>query len=192
MARVVLMQGLIDALSSLNLALEAGERLSRGGRGALLGWAELLVAAFLVAATLAMLRGHARFGRWVEGLAGAVLLLDGLSKTYGPKGHPSWALTLNGLVLIGIGALAPQLEARREARRGLRLDDGGLTYRRNRWRRFVVARGDIREVAIGPRDALVHTTDGRSLRIDLTDLRNRAQVERGLREWATATGVPLT
>ncbi len=182
----------IDGLSAVNLALEARARLARGGGAAALGWAELAVAVLLAAATVAMLRGRRHFGRWVSGLAGVVMLLDGLSKTYGPKGHPSWALTLNGLLLIGLAAIAPRLEARRAARRVLRLDGGGLTYRRNRWSGFAVRREDVVALSIGERDAVVRLRDGGERKIDLAGLHERGEAETALRDWAAAHDVPST
>lgn len=182
----------IDGVSSINLALEARERLARGGGAALLGWAELAVAALLAAATVAMLRGRRHFGRWVSGLAGVVLLLDGLSKTYGPKGHPSWALTLNGLLLIALAAIAPRLEARRASRRMLRLDADGIAYRRSRWSGFAVRREDVVALSIGERDALVRLRDGAERKIDLAGLHERGDAETALRNWAAAHDVPST
>ncbi|HEV8242225.1 MAG TPA: hypothetical protein VGS57_22855 [Thermoanaerobaculia bacterium] len=186
------MMAALDGLSGLNLALEARERLSRGGGATVLGWAELAVAAVLLITTVAMLRGRRHFGRWVSGLAGIVLLLDGLSRTYGPKGHPSWALTLNGLVLLTMTGLAPRLEARRRARRVLRLDGEGIIYRRNRLRRFTVPRANIASLVIDGPTALVRTRNGGERRIDLGDLHNRDEAEAALRAWAAAAAVPVS
>lgn len=119
-----------------------------------------------------------------------MLLLEGWSKTYGPKGHPSWALTLNGLVLLVMAVLAPRLAAFRAARRSLRLD-GGIAYRRNRFRRFAVTRDEVAALSFGDREAVLQTRDGRSFRIDLADLHNRDEVEAALRTWAAAHGVAL-
>ena len=189
MERAETMMALLDGVSAINLALEGRERLARGG-AALLGWAELAVAAVLVATAVAMLRGRHHFGRFVSGLAGVVLLLDGLSRIYGPKGHPSWALTLNGLVLLAVAALAPRLAARREALRALRLDDTGISYRRTRFRRFAMPRAEIAGLAIDERAAVLRARDGRERRIDLGDLHNRDEAEAALRAWAAAHGVP--
>lgn len=180
----------LDGVSSINLALEARERLARGGGAAALGWAELAVAALLAAATVAVLRGRRRFGRWVSGLAGIVLLLDGLSKTYGPKGHPSWALTLNGLLLIALALIAPRLEARRASRRVLRLAGDGITYRRNRWQGFAVRREDVVALSIGERDAALRLRDGGEHKIDLAGLHDRSEAEAALRAWAATHDVP--
>ena len=192
MERAETMMALLDGISAINLALEARERLARGAGAAVLGWAELAVAAVLAAAAVAMLRGRRHFGRFVSGLAGVVLLLDGLSRTYGPKGHPSWALTLNGLVLLAVAALAPRLAARREALRVLRLDRDGISYRRNRLRRFAMARAEVAGLAIGERAAVLRARDGGERRIDLADLHNRDEAEAALRAWATAHDVPTS
>ena len=191
MERAETMMALLDGISAINLALEARERLARGAGAAALGWAELAVAALLVATAIAMLRGRHHFGRFVSTLAGVVLLLDGLSRTYGPKGHPSWALTLNGLVLLAVAALAPRLAARREALRVLRLDGDGISYRRNRFRRFALPRGEIAGLAIDARAAVLRARNGRERRIDLDDLRNRTEAEAALRAWAVAHDVPM-
>ena len=191
MERAETMMAGLDGVSALNLALEARERIARGGGAAALGWAELAVAAVLVAAAIAMLRGRPHLGRFVSGLAGIVLLLDGLSRTYGPKGHPSWALTLNGVVLLVMTALAPRIAARRDAARVLRLDGNGISYRRNRFRRFAIPLSEIAGVAIDERAAVLRVRDGRERRIDLADLHTRAEAEAALRAWAAANGVPI-
>jgi hypothetical protein len=190
--KVERVQAAIDGVSAVMLALEARERLARGGGAAALGWAELAVAALLAAATIAMLRGRSHFGRWVSALAGLVLLLEGLSKTYGPKGHPSWALTLNGLLLLAMAAMAPRFEAWRARRRVLRLDDEGISYRRSRLRAFEVRRGDVASVAIGETLALVRTRGGRERRIDLADLHDRSEVVAALGAWSAAHGIEVT
>ena len=190
MERAETMMAALDGVSALNLALEGRERLARGGGAAVLGWAELAVAAVLLVTAIAMLRGRRHLGRWVSGLAGIVLLLDGLSRTYGPKGHPSWALTLNGVVLLVLVLLAPRLAARREALRVLRLDGDGISYRRNRFRRFAVSRAEIAGIAIDDRSAVVRRRQGGERRIDLADLHNRDEAEAALRAWAAAHGVP--
>jgi len=182
---------LVDVISALTLAGAARERLDRGGGAAAIGWAELAVAALLVLATVAMLRRRGALAGWTGGLAGGVLLLEGLSKIYGPKGHPSWALTLNGVVLVVASALGPRLAARRKARRALRLSDGGLAYRRSRMRRFTLSRAEVDSLTLDPTHAIVRTTAGDERRIDLADLHNRADVEAALRTWAAAQGVPV-
>jgi hypothetical protein len=188
--RLETMQALVDAVSAFTLGVQARERLDQRGPMAVFGWAELAIALLLVAATVALLGRRRRYGRWISALGGIMLLLEGWSKTYGPKGHPSWALTLNGLALLVLAALAPWIETRRAARRVLRLD-GGVTYRLNRFRGFQVARHDVAALSIGEPAALVRTRDGRTLRIDLADLRNREEVEAALRAWATERGVSL-
>jgi hypothetical protein len=185
------MQALLDGISGVTLALQARERLGRGGPAAALGWAEIAVAVLLVATAVALVRGRHHLGRWVSALAGVVLLCEGIAKTWGPKGHPSWALTLNGLVLLAMTALAPVLEARRARLWALRLDGAGLSYRRGLFRRFAVRREQIARVEINARAAHVRLRNGRGLRLDLADLHNHDELEAALRKWAAAVDIEI-
>jgi hypothetical protein len=181
---------LVDAVSALNLGLAARSRLGAGGGAEALGWAELAVSAGLVVAAVLVAKGRASFGRWISALAGLVLLLEGMSRIYGPKGHPSWALTFNGVVLLAMAAAAPWLEQRRRARRFLRLDDEGAEYRRNRLRSWSVRRADVVACKIGANEALLRTGNGKTLRVDLADLHNRDDATAALRSWAAAHAIP--
>jgi hypothetical protein len=185
------MTALVDGVSALTIALEARERLARGGPAAALGWAELGVAALLVVTAVLVVRGRSELGRWVSGLAGVVLLLEGVSKTWGPKGHPSYALLLNGLVLLAVAGAAPWLDGRRRALRVLRLDDDGVGYRRNRFRRFSARREEIARVTLDGRAAILHARDGGTHRIDLADLHNADAARDALVAWASSHGVPI-
>jgi hypothetical protein len=182
---------LIDGFSAVSLALEARERLDGGGPTSVLGGAEILVAGLLVVVAVLALRGRSEYGPWVSGLAGVVLVLEGLSKTWGPKGHPSWALVLNGAVLLALAARAPWFDERRRARRVLTLDDDGVAFRRNRFRRFTLRREDTARLTLDTGEAVFHTRDGRPRRIDLADLHNAAEVSAAIRAWASEHAVPI-
>jgi hypothetical protein len=181
---------LVDAVSALNLGFAARDRLGAGGGAAALGFLELAVSVALLVAAVLVVTGRASFGRWISALAGVVLMLEGMSRMYGPRGHASWALTLNGVALLAVAIAAPWLEKRRRARRFLRLDDDGAQYRRNRLRFWRVSRADVVYCAIGTDEAVFHTTRGRTFRVDLADLHNRDEASAALRSWAAAHGIP--
>jgi hypothetical protein len=184
---------LVDAISGLTLGFAAWERIGRGGGAAALGWAELAVSAALLVAAVLVAMGNGAVGRWIGLFAGLVFLLEALSRIYGPKGRPSLAHALNGIVLMAVAYLSPWLEERRRARRMLTLDDHGVSYRRSKLRgNWYVPRVHLVRCSIGADDAVLYTHDGRERRIDLADLHNRAEVENALIAWAAAHGVPAS
>lgn len=183
---------LVDAISGLTLGFAAWERIGRGGGAAMIGWAELAVSAALLVAAVLVAVGNRAVGRWIGVFAGLVFLLEALSRIYGPKGRPSLAHALNGIVLMSLAYLGPWLEDRKRARRILRLDDHGVSYRRNRLRSWYVPRVHLVRCWIGADEAVLYTRDGRERRIDLADLHNRAEVEAALSAWTAAHGVPTS
>lgn len=184
---------LVDAISGLTLGFAAWDRIGRSGGAAALGWAELAVSAALLVAAVLVALGHREVGRWIGVFAGTVFLLEGVSHIYGPKGRPSLAQALNGIVLLALAYLSPWLEQRRRVRRILTLDDHGVSYRRRKLRgNWYVPRVSLLRCWIGPDEAVLYTRDGRERRIDLADLHNRAEVEAALSAWAAAHGVPMS
>ncbi len=189
--RIQRMSVALDGISAINLAVEARDRLGRGGGTSVFGWVELGVAALLAVATVMLVRGRAALARWVDGLAGAVMLLDGFGRAFEPHRHIGWPLVLNGVALLGVAVAAPWIDARRSSRRTLRLDGDALAYRRFRFRRFTVPRAEISGLVFAPDQVSIHTRSGRPRRINLADLHNRDEVETALRTWASSWGVPV-
>lgn len=181
---------LVDAISGITLGFAAWERIGRGGGAALLGWAELAVSAALLVAAVLVAIGNAKVGRSIGVFAGLVFLLEAVSHIYGPKARPSLAQALNGIVLMALAYLGPWLQDRKKRQRLLRFDYSGVSFRRNRFRRWLVPRSEIVRWSIERDEALLHTRDGGARRIDLADLYNRDEAAAALRAWGAAYAIP--
>lgn len=190
MERAERLASLVDAISGITLGFAAWERIGRGGGAAMLGWAELAVSAALLVAAVLVAIGNDKVGRSISVFAGLVFLLEAMSRIYGPKGRPSLAHALNGIVLMGLAYLDPWLHDRKRRRRLLRFDAGGVSFRRNRLRRWFVPRTEIVRWSIERDEALLHTRDGGARRIDLADLYNRDEAAAALRAWGAAYAIP--
>ena len=171
--------------------LTAGlDRLSAGGTA--FGVVELAGAAALGAAVVRELRAPpderpARIG-WLNLLAAAVLLGEWYVRWSG--GGKLFSPTLLSAVVAAVLAfMHPVIQRRQRARRALRIDDGGITITRGRFRRFTARWGELRAVDVDEDALRFVDADGRERRVSLRMIGNRDEVARAVVDAAGRMGV---
>ena len=176
-------------------------RASGGGLPLLLGSAEILTGALVIAAfvrdLLAVRRstresthvGQAAHGvHWFDIVLAAMLATEAVAHWH-ETGHLPRPTVLMAAVMLTIGLFHGRMIAGRTRRRSLRLTSQGVTIGGRFFTRFTASWSDIDRIDIDATRATIVTRAGRTRGLDFRDLQNAEQV-RGALE--TARGHAIT
>ena len=159
------------------------------GSSALFALALLAAGALLLIVAGRELRGiESRHAGSLNLVAGAALLTE-WAVTVADRGRLFRPTLLAGLLSIGLGLFHHRLGARQRNRRVLRVDDEGVSFRLNVFRRFQVRWSELASISIEPSEILLARRDGGFHRIPLARLANADEVREAIRRASVETGI---
>jgi hypothetical protein len=125
---------------------------------------------------------------WFDLASGVLLLFEAF---HSPHQKPAYLRPqfFTGVVMLGFGVLHGRLHTRQEQRRYLKLDNRGLEVRLGPFRRFAIARQNLKSMQLSETSVVLHQVDGKSRTVPLARMRNSAEIRQGLTEYARAAGV---
>ena len=113
---------------------------------------------------------HAHHGvDWIDICIGIMLMVEAWSK-YHASGHIARPTLLLALVMIALGVTHGRLLAFGARRRELRIDGDGISVATKPFNRMSLKWPEVASIEIGDRWAVISATNGRSRRIDLSDV----------------------
>jgi hypothetical protein len=112
---------------------------------------------------------------WIDLFLAAMLATEAFSHQH-RTGHLPRPTILLSVLMLALGLLHGRIADRQARRRSLRADDRGISIGGRFFTRFTATWPDIARIDIGDRYATIATRDGRTKKIDLDDLRNRADI----------------
>ncbi len=188
-------QKLQHAIPSFIVLGDGISHLSHNPRGAelALGVAEV-VAAVLVIGTVA--RGFRQLRRqlstpsddvhvhhgvdWIDICLGGMLSVEAYAK-YAATAHIPRPTIVLAIAMFAIGLLHGRLAAWGDSRRELRVSADGISMPSRRpFSRVTMAWAEVAEIEVGDRSAVVVATDGRTTRVDLTEVMQPAAIRDAL------------
>lgn len=123
--------------------------------------------------------GHAHGVDWIDIFIGIMLGVEAYAK-YHATSHLPRPTILLAAAMITIGLLHGKIAASGDRRRELRVDTDGISLPTRPFQRMTLSWADVGAIDIGERYARVTATDGRTQRIDLTDVVNATAVRDAL------------
>ena len=190
--RAQLFQKVQHGLPSLALLMHGFRGLEAGDQGLalVLSLAQIVTSVLVIGGIVQSIRRTARADGdgaaahhggidWVDLFLGAMLATEAFSHQYS-TGHLPRPTILGAIIMAMLGLLHGRITTYRSRRRSLTADESGLTIRGRFFSTFTATWPGIERIDIGDRYATITTREGRSKKIDLSDLKNRADVTRAL------------
>lgn len=123
--------------------------------------------------------GHKHGVDWIDIFIGVMLAVEAYAKFHATAKIPRPTIVL-AVAMFTIGLTHGKIAAFGDRRRELRVNADGISLPTSRFRRLTLAWSEVAAIDLGERYARVTANDGRTQRIDLTDVMNATAVRDAL------------